>query len=59
MRGHESNILIVDDYEMVPESIQRKIEDLAESNGALAKIVLMNEEMSEEDREMDELMKRV
>jgi len=44
---------------MVPETVQRKIEDLAEANGALAKIVLVNEELSEEDREMDELMKRV
>lgn len=50
---------MVDDYEMVPEILQRRIEDIAESSGATAKVIFVGDEVTEEDKEMNDLMKKV
>ena len=53
------NVLVVDDYEMVPEVLKKKIEQIAERNGARPKVVMIADDVTEEDKEMDELMRRV
>jgi hypothetical protein len=56
---NQDNVLVVDDYEVVPENLKKRIEAIAERSGARAKIVTVTEEETEEDREIDELMRRV
>jgi hypothetical protein len=57
-KAFDANILVVDDYETIPAHLQRRIEDIAERCGAKPRIVVVDD-VTPEDREMDELMKQV
>ena len=59
VKEYEHNVLVVDEYEMIPDELQRTIQEIAAKSGAKSKIVTIEEELTEEDREMDQLMLEV
>lgn len=53
------NVLVVDEYQTVPQDIRRRISDIAEQHGCKPRVVVIADDYDEDDREMDDLMKTV